>query len=89
MADHLDASLRSPTPEQELLILAALLPPPVSLDTLTAVSGLSPAGEIDLIAIEIVPLAGTPDLDLSQVVIELSDSTNKSLLRYSYLISLR
>ena len=42
MADHLDTSLHSPTLKQELLILAALLPPPVSLDTLTAVSGLSP-----------------------------------------------
>lgn len=42
MANRLNASFLSPTPEQELLILAALLPPPVSLDTLTAVSGLSP-----------------------------------------------
>ncbi len=42
MANHLDASSHSPTPEQELLILAALLPSPVSLDILTAVSGLSP-----------------------------------------------
>ncbi|MBW1789847.1 MAG: hypothetical protein JRK53_25060, partial [Deltaproteobacteria bacterium] len=42
MADHLDASPHSPTQEQELLILAALLPSPVSLDILTAVSGLSP-----------------------------------------------
>ena len=42
MTNRLDASLSSPGPEQELLILAALLPPPASLDTLTAVSGLSP-----------------------------------------------
>ena len=47
------------------------------------IDGHNISGEIDLITIEIVPLAGTPDLDLSQVVIELSDSTNKSLLRYS------
>ncbi|MBT3260106.1 MAG: hypothetical protein HN366_27145 [Deltaproteobacteria bacterium] len=42
MTNRLDASLSPPGPEQELLILAALLPPPASLDTLTAVSGLSP-----------------------------------------------
>ena len=42
MANRLDVSLSSPGPEQNLLILAALLPPPASLDTLTAVSGLSP-----------------------------------------------
>jgi len=42
MANRLDVSLSSPGPEQNLLILAALLPPPASLDTLTAVSGFSP-----------------------------------------------
>ena len=47
------------------------------------IDGHNSSGEIDLLAIKIVPMAGTPDLDLSQVVIELSDSTNKSLLRYS------
>ena len=46
MANRLDASLSSPGPEQELLILAALLPAPVSLDTLTAVSGFSPVAAL-------------------------------------------
>jgi formate hydrogenlyase transcriptional activator len=42
MANHFDASFYASTPQRELLILTALLPPPVSLDTLTSVSELSP-----------------------------------------------
>ena len=46
------------------------------------ISGHNTSGEIDQIAIEITPLAGSPDIDLSQTVIELSDSNNKYILRY-------
>jgi len=46
------------------------------------ISGHNTSGEIDLIAIEVTPMAGSPDIDLSQAVIELSDSTSKYLLRY-------
>ena len=46
------------------------------------ISGHNTSGEIDQIAIEITPLAGSPDIDLSQAVIELSDSNNKYILRY-------
>ena len=46
------------------------------------ISGHNTSGEIDLLAIEITPLSGSPDIDLSQAVIELSDSESKFILRY-------
>lgn len=46
------------------------------------ISGHNISGEIDLLAIEITPLSGSPDIDLSQAVIELSDSESKFILRY-------
>ncbi len=46
------------------------------------ISGHNTSGEIDLLAIEITPLSGSPDIDLSQAVIELSDSNNKFIVRY-------
>lgn len=46
------------------------------------ISGHNTSGEIDLLAIELTPLSGSPDIDLSQVVIELSDSNDKFILRY-------
>jgi len=46
------------------------------------ISGHNTSGEIDLLAIEITPLAGAPDIDLSQAVVELSDSDGKYILRY-------
>lgn len=46
------------------------------------ISGHNTSGEIDLLAIEITPLSGSPDIDLSQAVIELSDTNNKFIVRY-------
>lgn len=46
------------------------------------ISGHNTSGEIDLLAIEVTPMAGSPDIDLSQAVIELSDSNSKYVLRY-------
>lgn len=46
------------------------------------ISGHNTSGEIDLLAIEVTPLSGSPDIDLSQAVIELSDSNNKFIVRY-------
>ena len=37
---------------------------------------------ITKMAIEIAPRAGSPDVDLSQAIIEISDSSNKYVLRY-------
>ena len=46
------------------------------------IEGHNTSGYIDKLAIEIVTLAGSPDIDLAQVVVELSDSDNKYILRY-------
>jgi flagellin FlaB len=47
-----------------------------------AIDGHNSSGAIDRIAIEIVPRAGSPDIDLSETVIEISDSNNKYLIEY-------
>ncbi|UCF12587.1 MAG: hypothetical protein JSW06_11240 [Thermoplasmatales archaeon] len=46
------------------------------------ISGHNSSGLIDKLAIEITPLAGAPDIDLSQGVVEISDSDGKYILRY-------
>ena len=48
-----------------------------------AIVGHNTSGKIDLMAIEVTPLAGSPDLDMSQSILEISDSDDKFLLRYS------
>ena len=46
------------------------------------IDGHNTSGEIDQMVIEITPLAGSPDMDVSQAILEISDSDNKFLLRY-------
>ena len=46
------------------------------------VEGYNSSGAITKMAIEIAPRAGSPDVDLSQAIIEISDSSNKYVLRY-------
>ncbi len=46
------------------------------------ISGHNTSGKIDQLAIEITPLSGSPDIDLSQAIIELSDTNDKFILRY-------
>ena len=46
------------------------------------IEGHNTSGQIDQMAVEMMPLAGSPDMDLSQLIIEISDSDNKFLLRY-------
>jgi len=50
----------------------------------TGIEGHNTSGLIDRMAIEIVPRAGSFDIDLSQLVVELSNSSAKVVLRYSY-----
>ncbi len=49
----------------------------------TGIEGHNTSGSIDRIAIEIVARAGSFDVDLSQMVVELSNSSAKVVLRYS------
>ena len=46
------------------------------------VEGYNSSGEITKIAIEVATRAGSPDVDLGQAIVEISDSTNKYILRY-------
>ena len=46
------------------------------------VEGYQASHLITKMAIEIAPRAGSPDVDLSQAIIEISDSSNKYVLRY-------
>jgi archaeal flagellin FlaB len=48
-----------------------------------AVEGYNESGVITLLAIEIKPRAGSPDIDLDTTVIEISDSDTKYVLRYN------
>jgi len=47
-----------------------------------SIEGYNQSGLITKMAVEIAPLAGSPHIDMSQVVVEISDSDNKYLLRY-------
>jgi flagellin FlaB len=55
---------------------------------ITAIEAHNTSGKIDQLAIEIASLSGSPDIDLSQVVIEISDSTNKYILRFGNRVTL-
>ena len=46
------------------------------------VEGYQASSLITKMAIEIAPRAGSPDVDLSQAIVEISDSSNKYVLRY-------
>ena len=46
------------------------------------IEGYNSSGSITKMAIEITSRAGSPDIDLSQAVVELSDSSSKYVLRY-------
>ena len=46
------------------------------------IEGFNLSGLITNMSVEIAPLAGSPHIDMSQVVLEISDSENKYLLRY-------
>jgi archaeal flagellin FlaB len=46
------------------------------------IEGSNTSGSITLLAIEIKPRAGSPDIDLSQTVVEISDSETKYVLEY-------
>jgi flagellin FlaB len=48
-----------------------------------SVEGYNVSGLMTKMAIEISPRAGSPDIDLSQAILEISDSTNKYILRYT------
>ena len=48
----------------------------------TSIEGLNSSGVITKMAVEVTGRAGTPDIDLSQAVIEISDSSNKYVLSY-------
>ncbi len=52
----------------------------------TGIEGHNTSGQIDKMAIELVPRAGSFDIDLSQAVIELSNSSAKIVLRYSEIL---
>jgi len=47
-----------------------------------SVEGYNSSGAVVKLAVEIAPRAGSPDVDLSQAVVEISDSTVKYVLRY-------
>jgi len=47
-----------------------------------SVEGYNTSGAITKLAVEVAPRAGSPDVDLGQAVVELSDSTVKYVLRY-------
>ena len=46
------------------------------------VEGYNSSGAITKLAVEVAPRAGSPDLDLGQTIVEISDSDNKFILRY-------
>jgi len=48
-----------------------------------AIEGNATATSINKIAIEVRPRAGSPDIDINQTVIEISDSSEKHILRHS------
>ena len=50
--------------------------------TVQTVEGYNASGLITKMAIEICPKAGSPDIDLEQAIIEISDSSNKYVLTY-------
>ncbi len=50
--------------------------------TVESVEGSNTSGEITKLAIEISSRAGSPDVDLKETIIEISDSSNKYVLRY-------
>ena len=47
-----------------------------------AVEGYNVSGAITKLAVEVAPRAGSPDVDLGQAVVEISDSSAKYVLRY-------
>ena len=47
-----------------------------------SVEGYNSSGAITKLAVEVAPRAGSPDVDLGQAVVEISDSSNKYILRY-------
>jgi archaeal flagellin FlaB len=49
----------------------------------STIQGHTTSGIIDKIVILVTPRAGSPDIDLSGVLIELSDSTQKNIIEYS------
>ncbi len=46
------------------------------------IEGLNTSGSLTHLALEIRPRAGSPDIDLSETIIEISDSTTKYVLEY-------
>ena len=50
--------------------------------TVESVEGSNTSGQITKLAIEVASRPGSPDIDLKQTVIEISDSSNKYVLRY-------
>lgn len=48
-----------------------------------AIEGNSSTSVLNKMAVEIKPRAGSPDIDLSETVVEISDASSKHLLRYS------
>jgi flagellin FlaB len=48
----------------------------------SSIEGLNSSGQITKMAVEVTGRAGTPDIDLSQAIIEISDSSNKYVLTY-------
>ncbi len=72
-------------PDKQLLIIAAMLPPPISLDTITTVSGLSPVNALQ--CLELLVDAGVlapyepagagfyylPDQETAKTIVELSE----------------
>ena len=51
--------------------------------TVEGISGYNESGQISFIAIEITPRAGSPPIDLSETVVEISDGAEKHVLRYA------
>lgn len=51
--------------------------------TVEAISGHNTSGQIDKLGIELTSKAGSPDIDLGESIIEISDSNTKKVLRFS------
>ena len=51
--------------------------------TVEAVTGHNSSGQIDKLALELTAKAGSPDIDLGETIVEISDSDTKKVLRYS------
>ena len=47
-----------------------------------SIEGYNSSGKITKMAVEVATRAGSPDVDLGEVVVEISDSSNKYILRY-------